>query len=86
MNFQTPDFSTPYLGLESLGLRSLGLKSSWLARYLKAYLLHISIPQPHWPSYYPGAVGAPRSTSHHRDDGLALQILLSHLERVDRKC
>ena len=35
---------------------------------------------------YPAAVGAPRSTSHHRDDGLALQILLSHLERVDRKC
>ena len=34
----------------------------------------------------PAAVGAPRSTSHHRDDGLALQILLSHLERVDRKC
>ena len=32
-------------------------------------------------SYYPGAVGAPRSTSHHRDDGLALQILLSHLQR-----
>ena len=28
---------------------------------------------------YPAAVGAPRSTSHHRDDGLALQILLSHL-------
>ena len=24
---------------------------------------------------------APRSTSHHRDDGLALQILLSHLQR-----
>ena len=32
-------------------------------------------------SYYPGVVGAPRSTSHHRDDGLALQILLSHLQR-----
>ena len=43
-----------------------------------------SLPQIKIP--YPAAAGAPRSTSHHRDDGLALQILLSHLERVDRKC
>ena len=47
------------------------------------WLFEPKTPSPLLPNLdsYPAAVGAPRSTSHHRDDGLALQILLSHLQR-----